>query len=239
MAKQILSSSTLLYAFIFISCRAVAQDSLNYHSRRFKFQALEVEAQWAPKENDIISSGNYLLELGKNSFLKSYFFGEYNFSNKEYAYTISLDPKLYGPLHLTASFENDLFGTEYSKNHFQTGFKLYLEDLKPCSNWFHIASVGVNYSLFGNAEHKLRKTEVSYNFLSNPIKINKNLALVVQSMGRIRNGYDFHFFQLGFEPTKLHHSVFMIGTGQVHEGKWDFYTGFQYAFIESHKSFRF
>jgi hypothetical protein len=239
MVKQILTFSTFITSFLFGWGTLRSQDSLHTKApRMFRFRTLELEAQVAPKEKEFMSSANYLLEVGKHSFLKSYFFGEYNFTSKEYAFTVSLDPKIYGPLHLTTSFENDLFGEKPEKYHFQSGIKMYLEDVGPFSNWFSIASIGLNYSLLGNAEHKLGKTEGSYNFLTNPIMIGKNFAIVVQSMGRIRSGYDFHFIQIGFEPRKIEHSVFMIGTGQVQKGQKEIFMGFQFAFVENHREFK-
>lgn len=238
MLKKILAISTLL-ASVFLCGRVVAQDSLHLRKNRaIRFRTLELEAQLATKEMFCMGSSNYLMEVGKHSFLKSYFFGEYNFSKKEYFYTLSADPKIYGPLHFTSSIENDLFGAESKGYHVQTGVKFYVEDYKPFSRWFCIASIGMNYSMLGTAEHKLGKTEMSYNLLTNPIKITKNLFLVVQSFGRVRHGYDFHFLQLGIESRKLPHSVFMVGTGQIQRGKQEISLGLQIPFVENHKEFK-
>lgn len=211
----------------------------NSNNALFKFKVAEIEAQWNPIEKDFIGSANYLLNIGqKKPILKNYFFCEYNFNKKEREFTFCIDPKIFGPLHGSFAFENDLFGIESEKYHFQTGAKLYLEDFKPFSRWFCIASIGMNYSMLGTAEHKLGKTEMSYNLLTNPIKITKNLFLVVQSFGRVRHGYDFHFLQLGIESRKLPHSVFMVGTGQIQRGKQEISLGLQIPFVENHKEFK-
>lgn len=237
MTKQTLST-LLASVFLCLSMKGQHDDSTS-NSSLFKFKVAELESQYNPFKNHLIGSANYLLEIGKKRpFLKNYFFGEYNFAEHEMDFTFSIDPKLYGPIYLGLAFENDLFGIEAEKHHFQTGLKMYAEDFEPFSRWFTIASFGVNYSLLGTAEHRLHNPEIAFNLLTNPIEITPNLAFVIQSMGRIRGGKDFYLLQLGFEPRKIHHSVFVIGTGQVHLGEKEFFMGIQYAFIENHRKFR-
>lgn len=198
-------------------------------------RAAEFELGYAPIEHQFMVNTN---GFGESKRFKFSWLYEYNFSSKVRDYSFSFDPKIYGPLHASVSLENDLFGEMPEQKHLQIGLKSYLQELKWFRKPFLNFNVGVNYSLAG-AEHRKGELEVTYNFLTHPLWIKpEKLGLVFQSSGRIRDNHDFLLFQAGLEYPKLH-SIFMLGTGQVYNGKFELFLGLQYSFIQDHNKLRF
>ncbi len=198
-------------------------------------RVIEVEAQWTPTKNHYIANSNGLIDV---SLIPSKFswFVEYNISTQTYDYTVTYDPQLYKYLYCGFSFDNDLFGAHPERNHFQIGPKIYLQDYQPFENWFTNCNFAINYSAFGSADHRIGKPEFAFNLLTNPLWIHKNIGLVFQSAGRIRDGHDYFLIQTGIESKKLH-SILMLGTGQVYEKEIEIFVGLQISLIKSHRSF--
>ncbi|MFA7191883.1 MAG: hypothetical protein WC089_01095 [Candidatus Paceibacterota bacterium] len=221
----------LLFAVLVLG----ALDANSQHSdeNHNPLKVAEVEAAYSPHEHQFMVNTNGLVGF---NHIKATWFYEYNLTNGFQDYSVSLDPKIYGPLHLSFSFENDLFGIHPEKNHFQTGIKFYMQEIEWFTKPFLNCNVGLNYSTYGTAEHRVGGVEVSYMLLTHPMWINKNFGIVFQSSGRIRNGHDFLLFQGGVEYPKWH-SILMLGTGQVYEGKLEFFVGLQYSVIADHKKF--
>lgn len=217
--------------------KAQHNDHVHHDSakRFFHFHIAEIELSSAPKEKEILSNTSGLLDAGFGRIRMPYFV-EYNFTTKGIDYSVSMEAKLTKLFYLGLTVENDFFGEKPETGHIQAGAKVYLQDYKWFSKPFQNFNFGVNRSLGGTAIHRKNDYEFIYNFLTNPIWVNKNIGIVFSSMGRIRENHDLIIFQAGIESTKLH-SIFMLGTGQVYDGKTEFFVGLQYAFVQNHKKF--
>jgi hypothetical protein len=228
-AKKISLGTVFLYLFINkTNAQFISKDKLSI---------AEFELAYSPDKREFMFNTNGLAKVDLFNARLSWFY-EHNFNHKLNDYSFAFDPKVFGPLHASFSFENDIFGIHPNKSHFQQGVKFYLQDVDFFSHPFLNLSVGANYSLFGNAEHRVGDFELTYSFLTNPLWIRKELGLVFQSSARIREGHDFMIFQLGVEYPKMN-SVFMLGTGQVYDGEVEFFLGIQYSLVPNHKSFSF
>ncbi|MBP6931105.1 MAG: hypothetical protein KBB62_00020 [Candidatus Pacebacteria bacterium] len=163
-------------------------------------------------------------------------FAEYNFTHGFKDYSFTVDPKIFGPLHASFSFENDLFGIHPGANHVQSGLKLYMQDIAWFRKPFLNFNIGCNYSVVGSAEHRIGGIEATYSFLTNPIWVRKGVGIIFQSSARIREGHDYFLFQGGIDLSKWR-SNFVVGTGKVYEGKVEFFIGYQYSFVPNHNKF--
>lgn len=198
-------------------------------------RVIEGEVQWTPTKNHYIVNSNGLIDV---SLIPSKFswFVEYNISTQTCDYTVTYDPQLYKYLYCGFSFGNDLFGAHPEQNQFQIGPKIYLQDYQQFEDWFTNCNFAINYSVFGSADHRIGKPEFAFNLLTNPLWIHKNIGIVFQSAGRIRDGNDYFLVQTGIESKKLH-SILAIGTGQVHKKEIEIFVGLQISLIKSHRSF--
>ena len=230
---------TIIYTTVFLVSTLTTK--AQHESTKSSLKVAEVEAQWAPGENEFMVSTNGLanVKIAKHLEMNIPWFTEYNFNTRFTDFSLAVDPKLWEFVHASVSFENDLFGEHPDKYHFQTGTKLYLQDIiknEQKKGWlsqpFAILSTGVNYSLAGTASHRLAKPEFTFNILSTPLWITKDIGFVFQSTGRIRESHDFFIFQVGIEHHKTH-SIFMLGTGQVYEGNVEYFVGLQLNVLEA------
>lgn len=199
----------------------------------------EVEAAYSPDGHQFMMNTNGLVKFDLIQTRCTWFY-EYNFIHGIQDYSLTVDPKIFGPLHASFSFENDLFGIHPEANHLQSGLKLYMQDITLFRAWFKKPflnfNIGCNYSVIGSAEHRVGGVEVTYSFLTNPIWIKEGVGIIFQSSARIREGHDYFLFQGGIDLSKLR-SNFVVGTGKVYEGKVEFFIGYQYSFVPNHRKF--